>query len=105
MSAKNLDQKGRMRNKIVSFRMSQEESKMLDNYVSISGMTKQDYIIKRVLQENIIINGNPRVFKKLKLQIENILYLLQNLHENVDLTEEQLIWINKVVRIYKELNS
>lgn len=105
MSAKNLDQKGRMRNKIVSFRMSQEESKMLDNYVSISGMTKQDYIIKRVLQENIIINGNPRVFKKLKLQIENIICLLQNLHENVDLTEEQLIWINKVVRIYKELNS
>lgn len=105
MSAKNLDQKGRMRNKIVSFRMSQEESKILDNYVSISGMTKQDYIIKRVLQDNIIINGNPRVFKKLKLQIENIICLLQNLHENVDLTEEQLIWINKVVRIYKELNS
>ena len=45
MSAKNLDQKGRLRNKIVALRMSPEENEMLNTAVSISGLTKQDYII------------------------------------------------------------
>ena len=49
MSAKNLDSKGRLRNKIVSFRMSPQEAKLLDDYVSASGVNKQDYIIGRVL--------------------------------------------------------
>lgn len=45
MSAKNLDNKGRFRGKIVSFRMSAEENDMLDSFVRLSGHTKQDYII------------------------------------------------------------
>lgn len=45
MSAKNLDQKGRLRSKIISFRMSPEENKLLDRKVLLSGYTKQDYII------------------------------------------------------------
>ena len=53
MSTKNLDSKGRLRNKIVSFRMSPQEAKLLDDYVSVSGLNKQDYIIGRVLRTEI----------------------------------------------------
>ena len=42
MSAKNLDQRGRLRNKIVALRMSPEENEMLNAAVAISGLTKQD---------------------------------------------------------------
>lgn len=66
MSAKNLDYKGRLRSKIVSFRMSPEEAKLLDDYVIASGLTKQDYIIKRVMQNDIVVNGNPKVYKGLR---------------------------------------
>ena len=45
MSKKVLDQKGRFRNKLISFRMSPEESKMLDRKVALAGISKQDYII------------------------------------------------------------
>ena len=42
---KNLDYKGRWRNKTVAFRVSEEEAKLIDTQVALSGLTKQDYII------------------------------------------------------------
>ena len=44
-----LDQQGRWRNKIISFRMSPEEDEVLKARVKLSGLTKQDYIINRLL--------------------------------------------------------
>ena len=65
MSKKNLDQKGRIRNKIVSFRMSEEEVKLLDRRVLLSGLTKQNYIINSILGKEIAVYGNPYVFRSL----------------------------------------
>lgn len=49
MSAKNLDPKGRFRSKTIGFRVSPEEDRKINLAVSISGLTKQDYIVKRLL--------------------------------------------------------
>lgn len=54
MSDKNLDRKGRWRTKIISFRVSPEENKYLNDLVSISGLTKQDYIIDRILEKPLV---------------------------------------------------
>ena len=64
MSAKVLDTKGRFRGKIVSFRCSEEENAALDVAVQLSGLTKQDYIISRGLQRDIVVKPNPRVYKE-----------------------------------------
>ena len=72
MSAKNLDSKGRLRNKIVSFRMSSQEANLLDDYVSVSGLNKQDYIIGRVLRTEITVNPGPRVYKGLRDKLNNV---------------------------------
>jgi hypothetical protein len=69
---KNLDNKNRWRNKTVAFRMSPEEAAQLDTFVNLSGHTKQDYLINRVLQKDAIIQGNPRVFKALRNQFESV---------------------------------
>ena len=47
---KNLDYKGRWRNKTVAFRVSEEEAKLIDTQVALSGLTKQDYIIRPLNQ-------------------------------------------------------
>lgn len=62
---KNLDYKGRWRNKTVAFRVSEEEAKLIDDLVALSGLTKQDYIIRR-LQCRVWWYGNPRVYKALQ---------------------------------------
>lgn len=79
MSAKNLDRKNRWRNKTVAFRMSPEEAQQLDTNVRLSGLTKQDYLIRRSLQRDIIVTGNPRVYKALKNEMAKILAELQRI--------------------------
>lgn len=90
MSAKVLDPKGRFRGKIVSFRCSEEENAALDVAVQLSGLTKQDYIISRVLQRDIVVQPNPRVYKALKDRLELVLAELKKSEEaatNSDLLE------------------
>ena len=53
---KNKDLKGRWRNVIVSFRMSPEERDDLNARVKLSGLTKQDYVIKRLLEREKRVN-------------------------------------------------
>ena len=48
MSVKVLDQQGRWRNKTVAFRVSPEEDAQIEAAVRLSGLTKQDYIIRRL---------------------------------------------------------
>ncbi len=73
MSAKVLDTKGRFRGKIVSFRCSEEENAALDVAVKLSELTKQDYIISKVTNRDIIVQPNPRVYKALKDQLAAVL--------------------------------
>ena len=69
---KNLDSKGRWRNKIVAFRVSPEEAEQIDASVRLSGLSKQDYITKRLTDREIVVQGNPRVYKALRNQMAEI---------------------------------
>jgi len=72
MSAKTRDGQGRWRSKTVGVRISPEENAELDTLVALSGMTKQDYCINRMLQRDVVVTGNPRVHKTLKNQMERL---------------------------------
>ena len=61
MSARNNDNKGRFRSVTIGFRVSPEEAYALDMKVNTSGMTKQDYCTKKVLDEEITVHPNIRV--------------------------------------------
>lgn len=76
MSEKNLDPQGRMRSKTVAFRMSPEEANLLQRYADMSGMTKQDYLISRVLQREVTVVPNKRM--QLYME-ENMLYVFKEL--------------------------
>ncbi len=65
MSAKNRDSQGRWRNKTVAFRVSPEEDKLIETLVRLSGLTKQEYIVRRLQEKEIVVVGNPRVYKAL----------------------------------------
>ncbi len=73
MSAKNLDTHNRWRNKTVAFRVSPEENEQIDAAVRLSGLTKQDYITKRLLCRDVVVQGNPRVYKALRDELATVL--------------------------------
>ena len=79
MSAKNLDNHNRWRSKTIAFRVSPEENEQIEIAVRLSGLTKQDYITRRLLEQEIVVQGNPRVFKALRNQMAEILTQLQRI--------------------------
>ena len=105
MSKKNLDQQGRLMSKIVSFRMSPEEAKLLDAYVSISGLTKQDYLIHRALQTDIIVYGNPRVFKGLRNRLDDVLNELNRIDNVQKISNELYCLIKQILIIIGDMNE
>ena len=79
MSLRNRDEKGRWRNKAVAFRVSPEEDEQIETAVQLSGLTKQDYIIRRLQNRDIVVVGNPRVYKALRNQLAAVLTELQRI--------------------------
>ena len=88
MSLKVYDGQGRWRAKTVAFRISPEEDEQLEIAVRLSGLTKQDYIIRRVLERDIVVVGNPRVFKALRNQLAAVLEELQRIGAGEPLGED-----------------
>ena len=98
---KSLDAKGRWRNRNVGFRVSEEEAKLLDNLVELSGLAKQDYILRRLLNREVVVQGNPKVFKALKHQMTQIYEELKRLESVSDDNEQLLIVVEMVATIMK----
>lgn len=92
---KNCDRKGRWRNKTTAFRLSPEESIMLNRKVALSGMTKQDYIINSILDKEIAVYGNPFVFRNLKDEIIRFTSLYGTPIQDDD--EEMLVWVLEMI--------
>ncbi len=90
MSAKVMDKKNRWRSKTVAFRMSPDEALMLDRLSLLSGLSKQEYLINRVLQLDIVVVGNPRTYKMLRNELESVFSELKRL-ESISSEYDELI--------------
>ena len=99
MSAKNLDKHNRWRNKTVAFRVSPEEDEQLEIFVKLSGLTKQDYITRRLLEKEVVVQGNPRVFKALRNQLAEVLLELQRIETGGAVNDELLDLIEMIADI------
>ena len=99
MSRKVMDCCNRWRSRTVSFRMSPEEDALLDSMVRLSGMTKQDYIIRRLLERDVVVQGNPRVYKALRDQLAAVLDELRRIEAGQGVNDELLDTIQMIATI------
>ena len=100
---KTLDSKGRWRNVIISFRMSAQERDDLNVRVKLSGLTKQDYIIKRLSERDVIVQPNTRVYKALRNQMAEILPELKRINNSADIDSDLLDIIQIMTQTYNGL--
>ena len=96
MSLKNRDEHNRWRNKTVAFRVSPEEDAQLERYVQFSGLTKQDYITRRLLDRAVVVQGNPRVYKALRDQLAAVLGELRCIEAGGGVGDELLATIDLI---------
>ena len=105
MSHKNCDSHNRFRSKTVGFRLSPEESKHLDDLVSISGMNKQDYIISKLFDYEIVVVGNSRVYKGLKDKLEDVFIELKRINNRAQVSDELINLIKQISVILYEMRD
>ena len=105
MSAKNLDNHNRWRNKTVAFRVSPEEDEQLEIAVRLSGLTKQEYITRRLLNRDIVVQGNPRVYKALRDQLAAVLVELRRVRDGDGMGGELLDTINLIAKIMEGMKE
>ena len=98
MSAKNRDEHGRFRNITVGFRVSPEENEQINAAVALSGLPKQEYCYRRCLGRDIVVQGNPRVYKALKNQLAAVLDELKRIGDAGELRDELLDNIGLITR-------
>ena len=69
MSRPILDAKGRRRCKTIAFRMSPAEADQLDLRVALSGLSKQDFIAKSLLEGTFTVVATTRMRKAVKERV------------------------------------
>ena len=99
MSLKNRDNHNHWRNKTVAFRVSPEEDEQLETFVKLSGLTKQDYITRRLLCKDVVVQGNPRVYKALRDQLVAVLEELKRIEAGAGVNDELLDVIEMIAVI------
>ncbi len=105
MSLKNVDRKNRWRNKTVAFRVSPEEDAQIETAVRLSGLTKQDYITRRLLCRDVIVQGNPKVYKALRDEFASVLDELRRIESGSSVDDELLGAIGLISEIMKGMKE
>lgn len=90
MSTKNVDRHNRFRNITVGFRVSPEEQAELNRAVALSGLSKQEYCYRRCMERDVVVQGNPRVYKALKNQMADMLAELQRIEAGNNVSDDLL---------------
>jgi len=105
MSKKNLDPYQRWRNVTVSFRVSPEEDQLLETFVKLSGMTKQEYITSRLLEKDVTVIGNPRVYRALRDKADELLAEMIRISAGDTVQPELLETLQMFVRILEGMKE
>ena len=98
MSAKNRDEHNRWRNITVGFRVSPEENEQINIAVALSGLPKQEYCYRKCIIRDIIVQGNPRVYKALRQQLIFVLDELKRIEAGGNVQNELLDNIRLITR-------
>ena len=99
MSAKNRDEHNRWRNITVGFRVSPEENEQINAAVALSGLPKQEYCYRKCLNRDIVVQGNPRVYKALRDQLATVLDELRRIEAGEGVNDELIDTINLIASI------
>lgn len=81
------------------FDFDRETVTISKSYVQLSGLTKQDYITRRLTHKDVMVQGNPRVFKALRNQLAEVLLELQRIETGGAVNDELLDLIEMIADI------
>lgn len=81
----------------VAFRMSEEAARKLDALVSLSGLTKQDYIECRLTKQSVTVYPSSRIARSLSCWMQSIYHELVIARKEGRMLDADLLWIEHAV--------
>ena len=93
---RNNDQQGRWRNVIVAFRVSKGEADMINRLVEVSGMSKQDYILAKLTNKEVVVEGSIKTSHGIKNQLAYVLEELKRI-KTLNPEHEELIELTMII--------
>lgn len=103
MSAKNCDNHNRFRDRTIGFRVSSEEEQQINTVVELSGMTKQDYIVSKLLDRMIYVQGNCKVHRAVYDKLNEMIAELKRIESGANVNDELMSNIKLISEIVDNL--
>ena len=89
----------RFRSQTIAFRVSPEEDKQINIAVSLSGMTKQDYITYKLLDRTINVKVSRKVHRAVYDRLTEVLEQLKRLNDGREIDDELKDNISLITRL------
>lgn len=83
----------------IAFRVSPEEDKQINIAVSLSGMTKQDYITYKLLDRTINVKASCKVHRAVYDRLTEVLEQLKRLNDGREIDDELKDNISLITRL------
>ena len=96
------NEKNRKRNRILNFRVSQEEYDLINKQVEINGLSKQDYFIQLFGEHKINITADYRVLDAIAKEVFQLARVIKKFGK---LDEEEQDILFYVLEIYEDIKQ
>ena len=94
-------EKNRKRSNTIAFRMSNEEKRLFEDRVAMSGLLKQDYIIQALLFSNIQFLGSNIAIKKIEERLNEIEMNIKGMLKKNDLDNVLMEELTTIIELMK----
>lgn len=95
----------RKRDKIINFRVSEEEKNLINERVGLSGLTRQEFFIQSCLEQKIITYGNVKTFAKMDEKLLEIQRNLKSVISGNGLDAEMMEALKTILEMYQGLQK
>lgn len=97
------NEKNRVRNIIMNFRVSNQEKELIDTRITLSGLSRADFFIKSCLNQTILVQGNVKTFGVINAKISELAKVILENNKLVDLNKEQQESFQMILEILNNL--
>ena len=96
--------KNRLRNRTIGFRISPDEERMLNAKIQVSGLSKQEFILRSLLESKVLVTAGKYQSDRLAIELKRIRFELVGLVD-VQQFEEQITYCCNLLEQLTEVCS
>lgn len=100
---KKKDEKNRVRNTIMNFRVSPQEKELIDTRIALTGLARGEFFIASCMYQTILVKGNIKTFDEIRTRVSEIATVIMKNNKLEDLDIKQRESLKTILEILKSL--